>query len=424
MSRRKRAFLNLASLASGVLLSAGLASPSSAEVLYRLSAGDTVEIALAGIPEQRQRAVIQLDGTIALPAVGSVAVAGLTASELQARMEALLPTRMFRHRAPDGREQVFVVRPGDVTAWIAEYRPVYVTGDVLTPGQQAYRPVMTARQAIAVAGGYSLLRSRAAQTGPDAADLRRDHDSLWTAYLKDYFHAQRVHAELADQETFDQQPPRNTPLPAATTASIAQVEAESLKIALTDFRSERGYLERAAKETEEQTAVLTQREQEEDRGVQADQYELDRVTRLFSSGNLVSPRVTESRRAVLLSSSRRLETTVQLMRVRQQHGEYGRQLERVVNQRRMTLLRDLSDTNVRLADLVIRIQAVGEKLRPLGGVSAVPNTGESLRSALVIVRKVGQEWQRLPVTEDAEIEPGDVIEVAFRAESSASAAVN
>ncbi|MGL4288617.1 MAG: polysaccharide biosynthesis/export family protein, partial [Phreatobacter sp.] len=107
MTRRKYDFLPLVTLVSGVLLSAGLASTSRAEVLYRLSAGDTVEIALAGIPEQRQRAVIQLDGTIALPAVGSVAVAGLTAAELQARMEALLPTKMFRHRAPDGREQVF-----------------------------------------------------------------------------------------------------------------------------------------------------------------------------------------------------------------------------------------------------------------------------------------------------------------------------
>jgi polysaccharide export outer membrane protein len=163
--------------------------------------------------------------------------------------------------------------------------------------------------------------------------------------------------------------------------------------------------------------VLVQREEEEEKGVQADSQELERVNKLFGSGALVSTRVSESRRALLLSSSRRLETTVQLMRTRLQVEEYGRQRERVANQRQITLLRDLRDANVHLADLRIKIQAIGEKLRPLGNVGALPAAGNTLRSEVVIVRKAGQQWRRLPATEDTEVEPGDVIEAAFRGEA-------
>jgi polysaccharide biosynthesis/export protein len=417
---RRLSLLGIA--ASGILILAGMGRAAAADQPYRLTPGDTVEIALSGLPEQRQRTVIQLDGTIALPAVGSVTVAGLTSTELQSKMEALLPTKVFRHRGPDGREQVFVVKPGDVTAWIAEYRPIYVTGDVLTPGQQAFRPQMTVRQAITVAGGYSLLRSRATQAGPDPIDLRRDHDSLWTDFLREHFHALRVRAEMDDQETFDQKPPRNAPLSPQVAASIAQAEAESLRIAISDYRLERSFLERAVKESDEQIVVLTQREQEEEKGVQSDTQELERVNRLFGSGSLVSPRVTESRRALLLSSSRRLETTVQLMRTKRQLDEFGRQLERLANQRRINLLRELRDSNVRLADLGVRIQAVGERLRPLGNVSSMA-AGENLRSEVAIVRKNGQQWRRLSAGEDTEVEPGDVLEVTFRGEATTAPVV-
>jgi polysaccharide export outer membrane protein len=407
----------LAILVSGFLLAACPGGTAHAAEPYRLSPGDVIEVALAGLPEQRQRVTIQLDGTVALPAVGSVVVAGLTATELQARMEALIPTKVFRYRTPDGREQVQVVRPGDVTAWIVEYRPIYVTGDVLTPGQQAFRPMMTVRQAITVAGGYSLLRSRAGQMGADPVDLRRDHDTLWADYLKEYFHALRTRAELDGQETFDQRPPKSSPLPAAAAMAIAQPEAESLKISNADYRSERSFLERAEKEASEQVTVLVQREAEEEKGVEADSQELERVNKLFGSGALVSTRVSESRRALLLSSSRRLETTVQLMRTRFQVEEYGRQLGRIANQRQITLLRELRDANAHLADLRVKIQAVSEKLRPLGNVSSLPAAGNSMRSDVVIVRKAGAQWQRLPATEDTAVEPGDVIEAAFHADA-------
>ena len=43
---------------------------------------------------------------------------------------------------------------------MAEYRPVYINGDVSKPGEYPYRPATTARQLVAVAGGYDIMRIR------------------------------------------------------------------------------------------------------------------------------------------------------------------------------------------------------------------------------------------------------------------------
>jgi polysaccharide export outer membrane protein len=381
---------------------------------YRLSPGDTVEIGVAALSDRTQRAVIQMDGTIALPEVGMISVAGLTSAELQARMEAILPTKIFHLRLADGREQMVVVRPGDVSAVIAEYRPIYVTGDVLTPGQQAYRPLMTVRQAIAVSGGLSLLRSRAVQNGPDPVDLRRDYESLWGEYTKDYFHGARVRAELQGQPTFDEQTPQGSPLSPAVGAAIAQAEADALKIALNDFQQEQSYLEKGNTDTAAQIEVLLKRQQVEAEGVKADEEDLARVTKVFEAGNLTNNRLSDVRRALLLSSSGALQTSVELMRARRQQEDYVRQHERNDNQRRIGLLTDLKDTNLRLADVTAKLRAASQKLQPTGtSAQPLPVAGETIRAQVNIVRKVGEEWRTLSAEEDTVVLPGDTIEARF-----------
>ncbi|MER8547777.1 polysaccharide biosynthesis/export family protein [Mesorhizobium sp. M0684] len=398
----------------GMLAAMDMAAAAEPRVAYRLSAGDTVEIGIASIPERTQRAVVQMDGTIALPEVGMVSVGGLTPAELQTRMQTILPTKIFHQRLPDGREQMIVIKPTDVTAVVAEYRPIYVTGDVLTPGQQAYRPLMTVRQAIAVSGGFSLLRSRANQVGPDPVDLRRDYESLWGEYTRDYFHSARIRAELQDKPTFDMQPPQGSPLPASFASAIAQAEAEGLKLSLDNFQQEQGFLDKSGKDAAAQTETLLKREQAEADGVKADEDDLARVRKAFESGNLTNNRLADVRRALVLSSSRALETSVELMRARRQQDDFARQHERNDNQRRMGLLIELKDTNVRLADVSARLRAARQKLQPTGAAALpLPVAGEKVQAEVTIIRKVGEEWRKQLVQEDTEVMPGDTIEVRF-----------
>ena len=181
-----------------------------------------------------------------------------------------------------------------------------------------------------------------------------------------------------------------------------------------NHRKERSFLQEAVKQTEAQLVTLRKQQDGEEKGVQADEEELERVMRLFGSGSLPSPRVTESRRSLLLSSTRRLQTTVELMRVQRQREDFQRQIERLTSQRDIALLRELKDSHVRLADLRVRTQALSQKLQPLGGAGSVPIGTSELQAEVVVVRKSGRQWLRLPASVDSDVEPGDVIEVALR----------
>ncbi|MGX8012879.1 hypothetical protein ACVDG8_029880 [Mesorhizobium sp. ORM8.1] len=201
---------------------------------------------------------------------------------------------------------------------------------------------------------------------------------------------------------------------AAFSAAIAKAEAESLKISLDNFRQEQSYVEQGANDAAAQVDVLTKREQVENDGVKADEDDLARVTKLFQAGNLTNARLSDVRRSALLSSNGALQTSVELMRARRQQEDFLRQRERNDNVRKIGLLTELKDTEVRLADTTARLQAASQKLQPAGAsAQPLPVGGETIQAKITIVRKVGEEWRKQPVEEDTEVLPGDTIEVRF-----------
>src|ERR1700691_5246148 len=129
-------------------------SATQAKAEYRVDIGAELEVAEAGVPGLRQRAAVQMDGDISLPLVGMLPVAGLPLPLIRARIGAALASKVFRQRTPDGHETAIVIDADEVTATVAEYRPIYVNGDVSKPGEYPYRPSTTARQVVALAGGY------------------------------------------------------------------------------------------------------------------------------------------------------------------------------------------------------------------------------------------------------------------------------
>ena len=162
------------SLKTGLLVVAlcGPLNPARAE--YRLQGGDVVEISVSGVPDLRQRAPVQLDGSITFPVIGTFMVEGVEFSRSETKIQSAVASKIFRIRTPDGRELSRMFDRDEVAATIVEYRPVFITGDVTRAGEQAFRPRMTVRQALASAGGFSAI-ARANATSFDAANLRSEY---------------------------------------------------------------------------------------------------------------------------------------------------------------------------------------------------------------------------------------------------------
>jgi polysaccharide export outer membrane protein len=402
MRRIRLAMLTLACTASW---------PGVAEADYRIGVGDVIEVLVARVPELQRRVTVQPDGRISFPTLGSLPVVGLTPAEMEARIQARMATKVFRQRSSDGREYAVSIDADEVTASVAQYRPVFVLGDVLKSGELPFRPRMTVRELVAIAGGYDVLRKRADNPMLLAAEMNSEIQGLWIDLARTEARMLRINAGLGGKEQIAAERLTPSPVPPNRLKEILELEAEQLKAERADYEREKAFLGRAIRQADEQTKLLAAQEAKEEQGTLADIEELKKVEELFGRGALPSPRVTDARRAVLLSSTRRLQTGAQLMDVKKRQEENTRQLERLDDQRRIRLLHELRETRVTLNQIQVKLQGAGEKLAHLG-------RERGFRPELSIVRKSESGSETLRANEDSELQPGDVVEVALRTEFS------
>jgi polysaccharide biosynthesis/export protein len=413
--------LRILVLQSVVAATAFVLTPGIAGAEYLLGVGDVIEITVARVPDLQRRVPVQMDGTISFPMLGSINALGITQLELQTRIQATLASKVIRVRLPDGREDSIAIDPSDVTAIVVEYRPIYVNGDVAKPGEYLYRPLMTVHQAIALAGGYDGLHATVGNPILESADIRSAYDSLWNECAKDEIHGLRLKAELNDKGDVDQKSLQHIPLAPSVIANLVKLETEQLKLRLLDNQREKAFLQHSIAQTEQQIGVLSEQESQEDQGTRADADELKRALDLFSKGTLTSSRVTDARRAVLLSSTRKLQITAQLMQVKKQQEEYARQLERLGDRRGADLLQELRDSDVALADCRSRLQGAREKVEYMAMArSRLGSDKTETEPSITIMRKGPKEWESISGNNEFELQPGDVVEVSLRSQKATS----
>ena len=107
---------------------------------YRVGAGDRLTIRVAGEADLTADYVVDASGSISMPYVQSLSVAGLSTPQIEAR----IPQRL----------RAGYLRDPQVSVQVTTLRPFYILGEVNTAGSFAYQPGMTVQNAIAIAGGY------------------------------------------------------------------------------------------------------------------------------------------------------------------------------------------------------------------------------------------------------------------------------
>jgi len=125
-----------------LLLCTALPAAAAGLENYRLAPGDQITVTVFDEPDlSLEKVRIAPNGTISMPLIGQVKVAGLTAAQVEKRITDLLK---------DG----YLKKPA-VTVSVAEYRLFYVTGEVKKPGGYSYRDGLTVHKAVSLAGGFS-----------------------------------------------------------------------------------------------------------------------------------------------------------------------------------------------------------------------------------------------------------------------------
>lgn len=367
--------------------------------------GDVIGVAMPGLVESLQRVQVQPDGTITVPRVGAVHVIGLTRLAIQERIETILAGKIFRQMTSDGRETIIVIKPDDVAVSIVEYRPVFISGDVVNPGQFAFRPQMTLRQALALAGGVTGVQRR---SGSDPAELQADHKRTLFDLVRQKLHAARLNAELTERDSIDIRLDEASP-PLAS--ALLKSEAEALKLSIANHAQERDYLVGAIRQAEQQIAALTAQEEQERAGLEADTGDLERAQKQFGQGNLPSPRVADIRRAVLLSSTRRQQTAVNLLQTARQRNELAWKLSRLDRDRRVALLAEQREALTLIATLQAKLDGLATRLKQGGSRLALNSLPDREVATATVVRRGPESWKTQTIDWDADLRPGDVIDV-------------
>lgn len=110
-------------------------------VEYRLGVNDVLDVTVYDEQDLSGSYQVKADGSINMPLIGAVIVAGFTADQAQTLIE---------NELADG----YLINP-DVSIEIAKYRSFYIMGEVKNPGQYEYEDNITALSAVAKAGGFT-----------------------------------------------------------------------------------------------------------------------------------------------------------------------------------------------------------------------------------------------------------------------------
>lgn len=380
---------------------------------YRLHSGDILELSIAGAPQLGLRAPVQLDGTLTFPLVGTLNAQNETISAVRGHIQTLLASKVLRLHAPDGREFLRAVEREEIVVSIVEYRPVVIGGDVARPGEVIFRPQMTVRQALATAGGTLPFLATANAPHYDLASLRSDYVSDWLALAIQHVRIWRLESELEGDAPFDASaippaPSEKTDLDALLAYETAYRETDR-----EEFRSQKLHLEKSISQADEHIAVLTEQQKNEEEGVAVDTAELALSGDLLTQGTVMHTRVTDARRALLMSSTRLLQTRSQLMQVRRNREDLTRALQRLDSERRMAFLRQLQDAVVKMTADRERLRSVEQKLQ-LAGVQVPSAVQPAVAPSIAVFRQdASGTTNRFDGDLDSSLEPGDFVQVSL-----------
>lgn len=108
---------------------------------YKVGAGDRIAVRVAGEADLTSEYLVDGAGTISMPYIQTITIAGLTAPEIENLVA--------------GKLRQGYLRDPQVSVQVSSLRPFYILGEVNTSGSFSYQPGITVQNAIAIAGGYS-----------------------------------------------------------------------------------------------------------------------------------------------------------------------------------------------------------------------------------------------------------------------------
>ncbi len=335
--------------------------------------------------------VVGADGTVNFPMVGATEGAGKTSAQLAADLGTALQQTLGLTTAPS------------VTVEVAQYGPIYVSGDVAAPGEYPFAPNLTVVKALALAGGER--RSAEAVARPEREMLSTSGalDVLQDEYNRLLVRRARLDAELAEGAEIAVPPELegHPDLPALLGAETAILDAqkrqaEAQSSSLTD---EVDLLNRqieafAQKQTTTEGQIVSARDQ------------LDKITALSDDGLALASRVSSLQTNVADLETRLLDTETATLQAQQDIAAASREQARLADQRISDLTLERQTVDGQLSALALKIETQKGLVQEAALYTGLALPGATAPTYSYAIIRGGEEIQ---AALDTPLVAGDVI---------------
>ncbi|SPF76913.1 Chromosome partition protein Smc [Aliiroseovarius pelagivivens] len=339
---------------------------------------------------------ISTEGVLSMPLIGTINAVGETPRSLARQIEFEIERKLGISPAPR------------VGIEVTDHQPIFVLGEVTSPGSYAYRPGLTAQQALALASG--LIRIHPGNAGAFAQDTMRLGGEVRNLAAEiDALQAERARlvVDLEDLDrSADQAVTSIRPRPRGIEGDILDATQKARAAQGERLRDLQAVL---LEQIDRMTDQITLRSEQIERTTA----ELADVTSLKERGLTVNTRVNALTTALNDLESKRLQLEIARLTARQQLNRAERDTLALTDDARARTLEQLNRVDRDLARLDIRL-ATSEALRAQAVASglAVPDPLAEMQTGYRVTRMIDGAPVSLIIAPTDPLKPGDTIEVS------------
>ena len=380
-------------LMAWALILIATAPAAEREAADTLSIGDKVTISVFGQSDLSGDFVLDGSGAVNMPLAGRIRIAGLSAPEAEARIRSALM---------DG-----YLRDAVVSLRVAELKPVYIMGEVRSPGTYPFRHGLNVLAAVALAGGYRVGDESIAVLKSELL-LADEREQLLNASLQTLTaRRQRLEAERDGVKQL---------VPDARSAGSAQIlagEQEILDFQRRAREGERDLLSQQVARLKSENAALTEQSRLVERQVELTREQSSEYNKLATTGHGLRTVQVERERDYARTQGEAARLRAELAKSETALGELTLRLRELDTTYMRRVVLELQETRQKILEVERSLptaREISESRRRR--LVASQGSGAAADWDIRITRQAGLTPVTIQANFETTLQPGDIVQVA------------
>ena len=346
--------------------------------------------------------IVGPSGNVSLPFIGELVATGKTTAQIAETIGEELQQKFGLSDRPDASVE------------LAEFRPVFVSGDVRTPGRYPYDPGLTVLKALSLAGGLRRAADDGMRVERDFINARGNYEVYVTERDSLLAKLARLTAEAAGKQQIEfpdelKQSANGQKLIADETAFMVARD-KRLRIQLGEIEDLKKLLQGEIVSLEKK--IVTQNRQ-----MELAREELKGVDKLADRGLVANTRVLTTERLIAELEGKVLDFETAALRAKQDISKATQDATTLQNDREAEIGQERQEAEAEIAKLNFKISMykdlMGEALAIAPEAATVGNDAAAI--SFSIVRTIDGKATETAADESTPVLPGDVVKVGVAA---------